>query len=227
MIAQGTHPIYQAFAEALDLVEAKAHDYAEDDNVFSNFEFAAQVAGVTTEQVFAVLLGVKVARLGQLIGNDKLPNFESIGDTLLDTMNYAGLLKAYMEQEAEITTIREAYETAEMDAEDALAIQVGEETAWDKYKRETEARWKAGLTHSPQEIVSRPDGIVLNSVIKPGSIVRLVVPEGEQDHRSEFEYRVTLVDDRLKKVEGVPTKEWSETLGDKVRQFTLEQIELV
>ncbi len=117
MVETGTHPIYREFAEALDLVEAKAHDYAEDDNVFSNFEFAAQVAGVDTEQVFAVLLGVKVARLGQLIGNAKEPNFESVADTLLDTMNYAGLLKAYMRTTADEMTITEAFDAAESSRE--------------------------------------------------------------------------------------------------------------
>jgi hypothetical protein len=38
---------------------------------------------------------VKVARLTQLIANTKSANFESIDDTILDLMNYAGLLKAY------------------------------------------------------------------------------------------------------------------------------------
>jgi hypothetical protein len=89
------HPIKQEFDAAYALVQGKAHDYAEDDNVFSNFEQAAVAAGVTVEQVFLVLIGVKVARLTQLIANTKSANFESIDDTILDLMNYAGLLKAY------------------------------------------------------------------------------------------------------------------------------------
>ncbi len=93
------HPIKQEFDEAYALVEGKAADYAEDDNVFSNFEYAAGVAGITVSQVFMVLIGIKVARLGQLIGNDKTPNNESIDDTALDGMNYFGLLKAYLRKE--------------------------------------------------------------------------------------------------------------------------------
>jgi hypothetical protein len=93
------HPIKREFDEAYGLVEGKAHDYAEDDNVFSNFEFAAAAAGISVEQVFLTLIGVKVARLGQLVGNDKVPNNESIDDTVLDGMNYFGLMKAYMRQE--------------------------------------------------------------------------------------------------------------------------------
>ena len=92
------HPIYYVFKEAYALVEGKASDYAEDDNVYSNFEFAASAAGITVEQSFLNLIGVKVARLQQLIGNDKTPNNESIDDTLLDLMNYAGLLKAYRQK---------------------------------------------------------------------------------------------------------------------------------
>ena len=90
------HPIKREFDEAYGLVKGKAADYAEDDNVFSNFEYAAQAAGITVEQVFLVLIGVKIARLGQLIGNDKLPNNESKDDSVLDGMNYFGLMKAYM-----------------------------------------------------------------------------------------------------------------------------------
>jgi hypothetical protein len=92
------HPIYDEFQQAYALVEGKASDYAEDDNVFSNFEFAAAAAGISVEQSFMNLIGVKVARLQQLIGNDKTPNNESIDDTLLDLMNYAGLLKAYRQK---------------------------------------------------------------------------------------------------------------------------------
>ncbi len=95
------HPIKREFDEAYGLVGAKAHDYAEDDNPFSNFEFAAEIAGITVEQVFMVMIAIKTARLGQLIGKGKEPNNESIDDTLLDAMNYPGLLKAYRRQGSE------------------------------------------------------------------------------------------------------------------------------
>lgn len=96
------HPIHQDYAEAADLVEGKAHDYAEDDNPFSNFEYAAAMAGITVEQVFVVLIAIKTARLGQLVGNDKEPNNESIDDTLLDSMNYPGLMRAYRRTQEEV-----------------------------------------------------------------------------------------------------------------------------
>ncbi len=252
---EGTHPIYHQFAEALDLVEAKAHDYAEDDNVFSNFEFAAQVAGVTTEQTFAVLLGVKVARLGQLIGNDKAPNFESIGDTLLDTMNYAGLLKAYIEQGSELLSIDEAMEVA---LTEDVPVQDGP-SAWDKYKQEAEARWAAerhdiaiterddgiadafvsdplegmGKEFGEGQIHSRPDGIVLNDPpymgnrpLKVGDIIRLT-PQEWPDHRSEFKYEIMEITNAIGKIEAMPTEEWQDALGEDIRQFGRDEVELV
>ncbi len=236
MVEAGTHPIYHQFAEALDLVEAKAHDYAEDDNVFSNFEFAAQVAGVTTEQTFAVLLGVKVARLGQLIGNDKAPNFESIGDTLLDTMNYAGLLKAYIEQESELLSIDEAMEVA---LTEDVPVQDGP-TAWDKYKQETEARWAAerhdiAITERDDGIVLNPNSVVVRNIddrpymgnrpVKVGDVIKITQGEGD-NHRSEFRYEIVEITNAIGKIEAVPTEEWRDALGENIRQFGRNQVEL-
>ena len=94
----GDHPIKREFDEAYSLVDLKATDYAEETNYFSNFEFAAKAAGITVDQVFLVMMGIKLARLAQLIGAGKVPNFESIDDNLLDSINYPGLLKAYRRQ---------------------------------------------------------------------------------------------------------------------------------
>lgn len=85
------------FAEALMTVEGKVEDYAEESDSFSNFRFAALAAGVTVEQVLLVLLGIKLARLKTLIVSDREPNNESIEDTLVDSVNYNGILKSYLE----------------------------------------------------------------------------------------------------------------------------------
>ena len=211
-----THPIYAEFAEAFALVESKAHDYAEDNNVFSNFEFAASVAGVETEQVFAVLLGVKVARLGQLIGNNKVPNFESVADTLLDTMNYAGLLKAYMKQEAEVTTIGEAVEAALTEEE----VEDDGPTAWEKHKQETEARWRAE-SEGYNAGESLDDGPV--SIIGVGSIIKLKVDDGDED---PITYKVVEMNSKLASIGAVPTEDWEEVLGKNTRTFAARVVEL-
>ena len=97
------HPIRQDFDDAYSLVKGKSTDYAEQDNKFSNFEQAAIAAGVEVEQVFLVLIGVKLARLTQLMTTEKSPNFESIDDNLLDLINYPGLLRAYRRSKRPIT----------------------------------------------------------------------------------------------------------------------------
>lgn len=70
--------------------DAKNHDYARDDDPLSNFRFAATVAGVPMDTVFRVLLGVKLARLDELL-KGKTPKHESIDDSLLDLSVYAAL----------------------------------------------------------------------------------------------------------------------------------------
>lgn len=74
--------------------EKKSHDYAQDTNVFSNFEFAGQIQALfnnPTDKSFAVLIGVKLARLGELIGKGKEARNESIEDTFLDLACYAAI----------------------------------------------------------------------------------------------------------------------------------------
>lgn len=95
-----THPVTFIFDELEELVESKAHDYAQDENVFSNFEFAADVAGVTVVQEFMVMIGTKVARLRE-IGKGKAPNNESFEDSAKDLANYAALMVAWMRQQEE------------------------------------------------------------------------------------------------------------------------------
>ena len=80
--------------------DSKNEDYAADDNPFSNFEGVAQSTGLTVDQVFQVMLGIKQERLKQLVGTDKTPNHESVDDTVLDGANYYALWLAYRRREA-------------------------------------------------------------------------------------------------------------------------------
>lgn len=83
--------------EMLELHDRKSHDYSEDSNVYSNFEFSAQLANTTVMQVFQVLIGVKLARLGQLLVG-KVPKNEGLEDTLMDLCVYCVLMFAYWRQ---------------------------------------------------------------------------------------------------------------------------------
>lgn len=103
----GRNPRYDSLvAKMTALHESKSHDYAEGDNPFSNFEFAAQFAGVTVDQVFDVLIGVKQARL-QVLSKADAPNFESLHDTRIDQANYAALKAAYHENDVAPTPAAE------------------------------------------------------------------------------------------------------------------------
>jgi hypothetical protein len=76
------------------LVDLKASDYADDANVFSNFENTATLTGLTVPQVFHVMISIKTERLRQLMSG-KTPNFESREDTLKDLANYSALWIAW------------------------------------------------------------------------------------------------------------------------------------
>lgn len=76
-----------------EMHDKKSHDYAQDSNVFSNFEYSAMVAEIFNDSVdrtFATLLGVKLSRLAEL-RNGKTPKNESIEDTIIDFVNYAAI----------------------------------------------------------------------------------------------------------------------------------------
>lgn len=89
------NPKFDAHLERMRVVhEAKNSDYASDDNPYSNFELAAAVAGCAPDTVFRVLIGVKLARLDELL-KGKTPNHESIDDSLLDLSVYAALWASY------------------------------------------------------------------------------------------------------------------------------------
>lgn len=69
----------------------KGNDYANSDRL-SNFKLAGTICGLSPEQNCLSLIATKVARLGVLLQQNKIPNNESISDTILDLANYALLL---------------------------------------------------------------------------------------------------------------------------------------
>lgn len=90
------------FLELLDEMKEvhikKSHDYAQDENPFSNFTYAAEVLKPfknPIDQVFAGIIGIKLARLAELLSSGKTPSNESIADTFVDLANYSALWGAY------------------------------------------------------------------------------------------------------------------------------------
>ncbi len=70
----------------------KGNDYANIDRL-SNFKVAGNICGLPPELNCLSLIATKVARLGVLLQDvTKLPNNESVSDSVLDLANYAVLL---------------------------------------------------------------------------------------------------------------------------------------
>lgn len=90
------NPKFDALLEEMQrLHDQKNHDYAEEANPYSNFEqAAAQALGGNVDGVFHVLIEIKLARLRELF-KGKLPNYESIDDSLLDLALYTALWCSY------------------------------------------------------------------------------------------------------------------------------------
>ncbi len=90
------NPLFkQILDEMLELHDRKSSDYAQDTNVYSNFERCARDAGISVDQVFRVFKSVKLARLDELMDSGKEAKNESIEDTLLDDCVYSVLRLAY------------------------------------------------------------------------------------------------------------------------------------
>lgn len=98
------------FLQVLDKIKAthlkKRADYSDPRDPFSNFKEAALMAGITTSQSFELLIGIKQARIKQLLQPNRIAVNESLEDSLLDRAVYAFLALAYfMEQTDEYKPI--------------------------------------------------------------------------------------------------------------------------
>lgn len=85
----------QLLQDMLALHARKNHDYAKDGNPYSNFEEAAQIAGCSVDTVFRALIGIKIARLNELIGAGKTAQNESVQDSRMDLTMYCALWTSY------------------------------------------------------------------------------------------------------------------------------------
>lgn len=73
----------------------KSSDYAKSTNPYSNFEETAATAGCSVDTVFLVMIGVKLARLRELLSSGKTAQNESVQDSRLDLAVYTALWASY------------------------------------------------------------------------------------------------------------------------------------
>jgi hypothetical protein len=81
-----------------EIHKKKNEDYASTDNPFSNFERSAELISWfedSTDKAFVGLIGVKLARLAELLQSGKTPVNESIDDSFLDLATYCALWGSY------------------------------------------------------------------------------------------------------------------------------------
>lgn len=81
----------------------KKADYATAANPFDNFERSGEIASWftdPTDKAFAILVGTKLARLGNLLNEDKEPQNESVDDSFLDLCTYCALWASYRKSKA-------------------------------------------------------------------------------------------------------------------------------
>ena len=92
------NPDYVEFLDKMrEVHDRKSQDYAQDNNVYSNFEYSAKVSEIfkdPVDRVFATMIGIKLARLAEL-HNGKSPKNESVADSHLDLSVYTAIWAAY------------------------------------------------------------------------------------------------------------------------------------
>ncbi|ATW69348.1 hypothetical protein HWB40_gp47 [Streptomyces phage Manuel] len=76
-------------------MQRKNSDYTVTSSEFSNFHYAADVAGISTREAILTQIGIKLGRLKGLTQKGQDPNWESIEDTIMDLAGYAVILYAY------------------------------------------------------------------------------------------------------------------------------------
>ena len=87
--------VVETYEKLKNLHRIKNDDYAGDNGPFFNFEFAEYVGSIfkgTRDKVYAVMIGIKLARLSVVMY--KKANNESVEDTFDDLINYACIWKA-------------------------------------------------------------------------------------------------------------------------------------
>lgn len=88
--------IRKSFETGLELIKLKNNDYGGPVDPFKNFHLSEMI-GVPIERAILVRISDKLARISNILDIKASVKNETIEDTLLDLINYAAILKAYLE----------------------------------------------------------------------------------------------------------------------------------
>jgi hypothetical protein len=89
--------VKETFTKLTKLHEKKNDDYAGEQGPFFNFDFAKYLSALFTnarDKVYAVIIGVKIARLVVLLNRGGKASNESVEDTFDDLIVYATIWKS-------------------------------------------------------------------------------------------------------------------------------------
>lgn len=166
----------------------KRSDYATED-VLSNFIQTANITGTSPAQVALILIGIKVARLGNLISNNKTNVNESMEDSVLDLANYAFLLKCIL-----------------VDNNESALVEAGIADEDDFLKNNTEIKIKKYVKCIDNTSV---EGLVLGGIYEisyeDNAVYRIITDNGDSEAEF-FKDRFKVIDnpnlDNLQKFKG-------------------------
>lgn len=96
--------IADSYQGCLKIIEMKNHDYAGDADALANFRYSTLV-GVSLPRGILVRMTDKIARVSNLLDKDPKVTGESIADTLDDLTNYTQILKAYLGEKNDLSTM--------------------------------------------------------------------------------------------------------------------------
>lgn len=93
--------LQNTFDECMATARLKNHDYAGggvNQDPFKNFRRAPDLAGVSVERALLVRLSDKLCRLSNILDGEIHVSDERVDDTIMDAINYLGILRAYLKE---------------------------------------------------------------------------------------------------------------------------------
>jgi hypothetical protein len=90
---------FDAFkAKQREILIKKNSDYSDSTDALSNFKKVGDLRFTGAEDPVIVAINTKIVRLNNLLSSGKIPNNESIADTLVDLSNYTFFLHVILNE---------------------------------------------------------------------------------------------------------------------------------